>query len=84
MVQKLKVEPDIVFTGGVAKNAGVVRALEENLGYKVFVPEEPLLTGAAGAALLAKDMTMKAIAEGKPVNTGKRQLGEATFFSEEK
>jgi (R)-2-hydroxyacyl-CoA dehydratese activating ATPase len=84
MVQKLKVEPDIVFTGGVAKNAGVVRALEENLGYEVFVPEEPLLTGAAGAALLAKDMTVKALAEGKLVRTGKRQLEEATFFSEEK
>jgi activator of 2-hydroxyglutaryl-CoA dehydratase len=84
MVQKLKVEPDVVFTGGVAKNAGVVRALEEKLGYKVFVPEEPLLTGASGAALLAKDMAMKAITEGKPVKTEKRQLGEATFFSEER
>ena len=84
MVQKLKVEPDIVFTGGVAKNAGIVRALERNLGYKVFVPDEPLLTGAAGAALLAKDMTMKALAEGKPVKTAKRQLGEATFFGEER
>jgi len=46
----------------------------------VFVPEEPLLTGAAGAALLAKDMTMKALAEGKPVRKGKRSLEEATFF----
>ncbi len=84
MVQKLKVEPDVVFTGGVAKNIGVVRALEENLGCKVFVPEEPLLTGASGAALLAKDMTMKALAEGKAVRTGKRQLGEVTFFGKEK
>jgi len=80
MVKKLKIEPDVVFTGGVAKNIGIVRALEENLGCKVFVPEEPLLTGAAGAALLGKDMTMKALAEGKPVNKGKRRLGEATFF----
>jgi predicted CoA-substrate-specific enzyme activase len=80
MVSKLKVEPDVVFTGGVAKNAGVVRALEENLGCNVFVPDEPLLTGALGAALLAKDMTMKSLAEGKPVRKGERRLDEATFF----
>jgi predicted CoA-substrate-specific enzyme activase len=80
MVKKLKVEPDVVFTGGVAKNIGVVKALEENLGCKVFVPEEPLLTGAMGAALLAKDMTMKALAEGKTIRKGQRRLGEATFY----
>jgi predicted CoA-substrate-specific enzyme activase len=80
MVKRLKVEPDVVFTGGVAKNIGVVKALEENLGCKVFVPEEPLLTGAAGAALLAKDMVMKALAEGKPVTKSTRRLEEATFF----
>ncbi len=80
MVKKLKVEPDVVFTGGVAKNTGVVKALEENLGCTVFVPEEPLLTGAAGAALLAKDITSKALAEGKPVRRKKRNLEEATFF----
>jgi predicted CoA-substrate-specific enzyme activase len=80
MVKKLKIEPDMVFTGGVAKNAGVVKALEENLGCKVFVPEEPLLTGASGAALLAKDMTMKALASGKPVRRTDRRLEEATFF----
>jgi len=80
MVSKLKIEPEVVFTGGVAKNAGVVKALEENLKCSVFVPDEPLLTGALGAALLAKDMTLKSLAEGKPVRKGERRLDEATFF----
>ena len=80
MVKKLKIEPDVVFTGGVAKNPGVVKALEENLGCRVFVPEEPLLTGAAGAALLAKDTAMKALAAGKPLRKAERRLEEATFF----
>ncbi|MBN2238420.1 MAG: 2-hydroxyglutaryl-CoA dehydratase [Dehalococcoidales bacterium] len=80
MVKKLKVEPDVVFTGGVAKNTGVVRALEENLGCDVFVPDEPLITGALGAALLAKDQTVKALAQGKPVEKRERRLEEATFF----
>lgn len=80
MVRRLKVEPDVIFTGGVAKNIGVVKALEENLGCPVLVPEEPLLSGAIGAALLGKEITLKALAEGKPVPRGERRLEEATFF----
>ena len=80
MVRRLKIEPDVVFTGGVAKNIGVVNALKENLGCEVFVPEEPLLTGALGAALLGKEFTLKAIAKGEPIQRKERRLEEATFF----
>ena len=80
MVGRLKVEPDLVFTGGVAKNVGVVRALEENLGCPVLVPEEPLISGALGAALLGKELTLKALDAGETVETGKRRLDRATFF----
>jgi predicted CoA-substrate-specific enzyme activase len=80
MVNALKIEPDVAFTGGVAKNAGMVKALEDNLGCTVFVPDEPLITGALGAALLAKDLALKSLAEGKPVRKGERQLDEATFY----
>ena len=44
----------IYFTGGVAKNVGVITAIEEILGEKVIVPEQPQLTAALGAALFAK------------------------------
>ena len=80
MVKRLKIEPDVVFTGGVAKNIGVVRALEENLGCEVLVPEEPLLSGAIGAALLGKELVLKALAKGEPIQRGERRLEEATFF----
>ena len=80
MVERLKVEPDVLFTGGVAKNVGVVKSLEENLGCKVKVPEEPLLSGALGAALLGREIYMKALDQDKPVQRGKRDLGETTFF----
>lgn len=45
----------IVLTGGVGKNLGVKRALEEQIGQEITVPEEPQLTGALGAALWAKN-----------------------------
>ncbi len=55
MARRLGVKEKIVFTGGVALNAGVRRALEEELQSKVFVPEECQFTGALGAALLAAE-----------------------------
>ncbi len=81
MVRRLKIEPDVVFTGGVAKNMGVVNALRENLECEVFVPEEPLLTGAIGAALLGKELTLQALAKGEPIQRKERRLEEATFFN---
>jgi predicted CoA-substrate-specific enzyme activase len=45
----------IVFSGGVARNIGVVKAIEEELGKKVITPEEPQITAALGAAILAKE-----------------------------
>ncbi len=80
MLKRLKIEPDVVFTGGVAKNVGVVKAVRENLGCEVLVPEDPLISGALGAALLAKELTLQALAKGETVQRGERRLLEATFF----
>jgi predicted CoA-substrate-specific enzyme activase len=46
-------EETVVMTGGVAKNIGVVRALEKQVGLSIHLPAEPQLVGAMGAALLA-------------------------------
>ena len=48
-------EPDLVLTGGVARNVGVVQALREQLQMDVAVPEHPEIAGALGAALLARE-----------------------------
>ena len=56
MVNRLGIEEEVTLTGGVAKNEGVVRALEDRLGVKMFVPPEPQIIGALGAALLARDL----------------------------
>ncbi len=41
-------------SGGVARNAGVVRALSESLECEIAVPPEPDTVGALGAALIAR------------------------------
>ncbi|MFC1990091.1 acyl-CoA dehydratase activase [Chloroflexota bacterium] len=49
------VEMDVAAVGGLARNRALVRAIEENLGVPLFVPEEPEVTMALGAALLAAE-----------------------------
>ena len=46
--------PTVVFSGGVALNVGVVKAIEDLLSAPVTVPERPQITAALGAALLAQ------------------------------
>ena len=48
------IRPPIVFQGGVSKNVGVVRAFEQAVGHPVIVDENGHLTGALGAAILAR------------------------------
>jgi predicted CoA-substrate-specific enzyme activase len=81
MVRRLKVEREVVVTGGGGMNAGLVRALETKLGLPLLVSPEPLLTGAIGAALLGKDTVRDAAEKGVPVTRSRQPLTEATFFS---
>lgn len=45
------IEDDIYMIGGVARNKGVVQALEEITGHRVLLPPDPDIIGALGAAL---------------------------------
>ncbi len=45
-----------MMTGGVSKNQGLVKTLEEKLGTTLVVSEKAQLCGALGAALFAMDM----------------------------
>lgn len=49
--KRMEIEEDLVMTGGVANNFGVVRAVEDELKFKIKLPSIPQLTGALGAAL---------------------------------
>lgn len=83
LAQRLGIEPDLVLTGGGAKNTGLVRAVKESLGRELLVPEEPLLTGALGAAILAGETYMKAVAASGAFSAKPRRLEKATFFDRE-
>lgn len=53
LVSRIGKEPDYMMTGGVAKNIGMIRAIEEKLGNKLYIAPEPEIVGALGAALFA-------------------------------
>lgn len=53
LLRRVGMEPDFMMTGGVAKNPGVVRAIEEKIGNPLYICPEPEIVGAAGAALYA-------------------------------
>jgi len=60
LLTRVGVEKDLVTTGGVAKNVGVVQRLERLLGVKPLSPRmDPILAGAIGAALFAKALQEK-------------------------
>lgn len=54
---RLGLAQDCAVTGGGAKDIGLVRALESELGVDLLVPEEPWITAALGAALLGSDQS---------------------------
>ena len=51
LVKRLGVIEPVVMSGGVAKNSGVVRGLEQELGLKITVSPLNQLNGAFGAAI---------------------------------
>lgn len=56
MIRRLWTGGPIVFAGGVARNSCIRTLLEEDLRVPVFVPEDPQMVGALGAALLLEEL----------------------------
>ena len=59
LAKRVGIEETVVMVGGVAKNSGVISAMEKAIGLKIIVPELAQLTGALGAALYAFDESQK-------------------------
>ena len=56
LVKRVGGEEHYMMTGGVSKNQGLVKTLEEKLGTKLVVSDRAQLCGALGAALFTRDM----------------------------
>lgn len=55
MMGRISAEKDLVMSGGVSKNIGIVRRISEIMGFEPLIPTDPQLVGAIGAAVLAKE-----------------------------
>jgi (R)-2-hydroxyacyl-CoA dehydratese activating ATPase len=67
LLRRVGINPEITFTGGVSKNEGMVKALEDRLETSLNISEESHYMGALGAALFAHDHV---IAGRAPADTG--------------
>jgi predicted CoA-substrate-specific enzyme activase len=55
LLRRVGINPDVAFTGGVSRNEGMVRTLEEQLELPVHVSPLSQYIGAIGAGLFALD-----------------------------
>ena len=60
LAHRVGIRDQVVMTGGVAQNSGVVKALEEALGHEVHISPLTQYNGALGAALFAYQKYQKA------------------------
>lgn len=55
MLELISLEEDLVMSGGVSKNIGVVKMVTKRLGVTPKVPPDPQMVGAVGAAVVARE-----------------------------
>jgi predicted CoA-substrate-specific enzyme activase len=53
LLEQVGVVPAFAISGGIAKNIGIVKRLEEKLGLKAYIAPDPQIVGALGAAIFA-------------------------------
>jgi len=59
LLKRVGTEKEFVISGGIAKNIGVVKRLEEKVNLKANIAFEPQIVGALGAALFAQEILAK-------------------------
>lgn len=60
LLERIGVEEDFAITGGISKNIGVVKRLEDELGINSLATDyDPQIAGAIGAALFAEALAKK-------------------------
>ncbi len=67
LVRRVGLEKEVTFTGGVARNVGMVCALEKKLDIKLNTSSDSQFIGAIGAALFAMDRVLADVGDASPV-----------------
>jgi len=62
LLKRVSIERDFTITGGISKNSGMVKKVQEKIGLEPILAPDAQIIGALGAALFARE---KAEAEGK-------------------
>ena len=73
LLRRVGIDAEVTFTGGVSRNLGMVRALEDRLALKVNVSEMSQYIGALGAAMFA----LERVKHGAPLPTAVRAAADA-------
>ncbi len=55
LAKRIGIKGDVALCGGVAKNVGFAKSMEDDIGSTVLIPEEPQIVAALGAARVAQD-----------------------------
>ena len=55
MIVKVGFKKDLIMIGGIAKNVGMVKAMEDEVSCHILVPDEPMIVGALGAAIIGTE-----------------------------
>ena len=77
--KRVGVDDDIIMSGGVAKNIGVVKELEKKLESKIYISPEPQIVGALGAAIIGIEKAgMKAPVKTNTVTNNTKASVETT------
>lgn len=64
LLKRVGIQEEFVISGGIAKNIGVVKRIEDKLGMKANICFEPQLVGALGAAIFGKEILEKNMKKG--------------------
>jgi benzoyl-CoA reductase subunit A len=58
-LRRVGTEEEFVISGGIAKNVGVVKRLEDEIGMRASICFEPQIVGAVGAAIFGRQLAEK-------------------------
>ncbi len=75
--KRVGIDDDIIMSGGVAKNIGVVKELEKKLETKIYISPEPQIVGALGAAIIGIEKVGINIAD-KPATIVQAETASST------